>query len=82
MVTFEESANGADWTALGQGVPVPGVGYRITKRALPNKQNHYVRARAWASGGCYNGSVSPIQSTLLFNNLQTYNAAGDWALYR
>ena len=66
QVLFEHSTDGAAWTALGWGVAVPRVGYRLSGLSLPLKTNHYLRATGWMAGGSYNGSVSLHRSVLRF----------------
>ena len=48
--TLEISTNGADWTGLGIGTPVPG-GWRLSGISLP--PNALVRARGFLTGGGY-----------------------------
>ncbi|MEN6626554.1 MAG: hypothetical protein ABFD69_10035 [Candidatus Sumerlaeia bacterium] len=80
QVLFEGSSDGVNWSALGWGTAVPGVGFAITHQRLPILTNHYVRATGWSTGGLGNGSVSIHRSTLRFF-APSYNAAPDWACY-
>lgn len=52
-VTFEGSANGSDWTVLGEGERIHG-GWQLTGQNLPD---HYtIRARGRTAGGSYSTS--------------------------
>ena len=64
-VTFEHSADGVTWTSLGNGTRITG-GWQLTGLSLPVNQNHYVRARGYATGGYQNGSGSLFESVRIF----------------
>lgn len=81
QVLFEHSYDGVWWEKLGWGVPMPGVGYKLSGFRLPILMNHYVRATGFVTGGLNNGSVSLVQSTLLAYIKPSRNAAREWMLY-
>jgi hypothetical protein len=60
-VTFEQSTNGVDYTALGPGTRITG-GWQLAGLALPLEQNIFVRARGYYMTGQYNGSGSVVES--------------------
>lgn len=62
---FEHSTDGAAWSSLGNGTRITG-GWELTGLSLPWMQNHYVRARGYASGGYWNGSESVFESVRIF----------------
>ena len=73
QVSFEHSADGASWTALGAGTRISG-GWERTGLNLSG--TGYIRARGRSTGGYYNGSSSVIEQ------VTSYNFAGglfaDW----
>ena len=64
-VTFEQSTDGIIWTGLGNGTRIIG-GWQLTGLSLPFNQNHYVRARGYATGGLFNSSGSLFESVRMF----------------
>ena len=57
-VAFDISSDGTNWTNLGPGARVTG-GWRLDTAAF--SLNEFVRARGFASGGRWNGSLSLVQ---------------------
>jgi len=66
QVTFEQSSDGTNYTALGSGTRISG-GWQLTGLALPAGQNFYLRARGRAVGGRNNGSSGLMESVRQFN---------------
>lgn len=58
---FELSADGTNWTHLGPATRVPG-GWRMNTTLIA--LNSYIRARGFASGGRWNGSLSLIEDQI------------------
>ena len=50
-VFFEHSPDGVTWTSLGNGTRNLSRGWQLTGLSLPFNQNHYVRARGYATDG-------------------------------
>jgi uncharacterized delta-60 repeat protein len=65
QVTFEQSINGTNYSALGNGTRIDG-GWQLSGLTLPAGQNIYVRARARTVGGSRNGSSGIIESVAQF----------------
>ena len=63
QVTFEGSADGVNWTHLGNASRIPG-GWELTGLSLSG--NGHLRARGRATGGEHNGSSSVIEQTATF----------------
>lgn len=57
QVFFEHSDDAISWSPLGWGMPVAGLGFRLTGLSLPLATNHYLRVTGWASAGYHNGSA-------------------------
>ena len=53
------SADGIVWTSLGNGTRITG-GWQLTGLSLPFNQNHYVRARGYATGGYFRHLPAPL----------------------
>ena len=64
-VAFEHSANGTTWTSLGNATRIT-CGRQLSGLSLPKNENHYVRARGYATAGYFNASSSPFESVRLF----------------
>jgi uncharacterized delta-60 repeat protein len=64
-VTFEDSADEVHWTSLGNGQRITG-GWELTGLSLPINENHYVRARGYATGGGLSASGSLFESVRIF----------------
>jgi uncharacterized delta-60 repeat protein len=64
--TFDHSTDGVNWTNLGNGVRING-GWQLTGFSLPTSQDHYIRARGYASGGYHNACNSLIESVKMFS---------------
>jgi uncharacterized delta-60 repeat protein len=64
-VTFEDSADEVHWTSLGNGQRIVG-GWVLTGLSLPINENHYVRARGYATGGGLSASGSLFESVRIF----------------
>jgi uncharacterized delta-60 repeat protein len=60
-VTFEHSPDGVTWSPLGNGTRISG-GWQLTGFSLPVNENHYVRARGYATGGSQNVSGMLFES--------------------
>jgi uncharacterized delta-60 repeat protein len=66
-VTFEDSSDGVTWSPLGNGARITG-GWQLAGLSLPFNQNHYVRARGYASGG--SGSLSESVRMLYLKHMR------------
>jgi len=68
QVSFQQSTDGTNYTALGSGIRISG-GWQLTGLSFPAGQNFYVRARGRATGGAYGGSSGLIESVAQFYRL-------------
>ena len=68
-VTFESSADGANYTQLGNGSRIPG-GWRFSGVPL-SEQQRYIRARGFYTTGRQNGSGSIVERVIVRNSATT-----------
>jgi uncharacterized delta-60 repeat protein len=59
--SFEYTTNDKDWVSVGAGSRIPG-GWRLSGLSLPAGVN--IRARGFSTGGYYNGSAWPVESSM------------------
>jgi uncharacterized delta-60 repeat protein len=60
-VSFEQSSDGANYTALGGGTRISS-GWQLTGLSLPLAQNLFLRARGFYQTGEFDGSASIVES--------------------
>jgi hypothetical protein len=65
QVTFEQSLDGTNYTALGRATRISG-GWQLTGLSFPIGQTFYLRARGRSLAGRFNGSSGLIESVAQF----------------
>jgi hypothetical protein len=76
-VTFEHSTDGVIWTSLGEGIRITG-GWQLNGLSLPFNENHYVRARGYATRGGYQTSCSSIYESVRMFYLKSTTTIKDF----